>query len=53
VKKLIIWRDLKILNSEILNREEKFHDEWAEQINSDKLLVEECFEVSSCPKTAI
>ncbi len=37
----------------ILNREENFHDNWADSINIDELIVDELFEASTSPENRI
>lgn len=37
-------------DSETIRKEEVFHDDWAERINPDEVLVDESFEASTCPE---
>ncbi len=39
--------------SSILDREKKFHDQWASSINLDKVMVNEFFEASTSPENRI
>ncbi|MBI4680579.1 MAG: SAM-dependent methyltransferase, partial [Nitrospirae bacterium] len=41
------------MNPEILKKEICFHDNWAESINLDEIMVDECFEACTAPENRL
>lgn len=50
IRKHVFSRNRGLEEEELFEKEETFHDDWAETINLDEVMVLESFEASTCPE---